>query len=65
MPGPEPRQSSGAVHPRCGGVGSRPRPADPTRSWTFEPENPYWLGQSVTFEDPDGWRVVLCQTPGI
>lgn len=25
-----------------------------------EPENPYWRGKSVTFEDPDGWRVVLC-----
>lgn len=24
-----------------------------------EPENPYWLGRSVTVEDPDGWRVVL------
>ena len=23
------------------------------------PENPYWVGQSVTYEDPDGWRVVL------
>lgn len=23
------------------------------------PENPYWLGRSETFEDPDGWRVVL------
>jgi hypothetical protein len=23
------------------------------------PENPYWEGKSVTFEDPDGWRVVL------
>ncbi len=29
------------------------------------PENPYWLDKSVTFEDPDGWRVVLCQTAGI
>jgi catechol 2,3-dioxygenase-like lactoylglutathione lyase family enzyme len=29
------------------------------------PENPYWLDKSVTFEDPDGWRVVLCQTSGI
>ena len=28
------------------------------------PENPYWKGRSVTFEDPDGWRVVLCRTPG-
>jgi catechol 2,3-dioxygenase-like lactoylglutathione lyase family enzyme len=24
-----------------------------------EPENPYWVGRSVTFEDPDGWRVVV------
>lgn len=29
------------------------------------PENPYWLGQSVTFEDPDGWRVVLCHSVGL
>ena len=30
-----------------------------------EPENPYWIGKSVTFEDPDGWRTVLCATEGI
>lgn len=24
----------------------------------IEPENPYW-GDDLTFEDPDGWRVVL------
>jgi len=30
-----------------------------------EPENPYWLDKSVTFEDPDGWRVVLMNTTGI
>lgn len=23
------------------------------------PENPYWEGKSLTFEDPDGWWVVL------
>lgn len=23
------------------------------------PENPYWINKSVTFEDPDGWRIVL------
>jgi catechol 2,3-dioxygenase-like lactoylglutathione lyase family enzyme len=23
-----------------------------------EPENPYWAGD-LTFEDPDGWRIVL------
>ena len=27
-----------------------------------EPENPYWLGKSLTFEDPDGWRVVIFDT---
>ena len=29
------------------------------------PENPYWLGQSVTISDPDGWRVVLCNSAGL
>jgi uncharacterized glyoxalase superfamily protein PhnB len=24
-----------------------------------DPENPYWKDKSLTFEDPDGWRVVL------
>lgn len=24
-----------------------------------EPENPYWSKGGVTFEDPDGWRVVF------
>lgn len=24
-----------------------------------EPENPYWKGKSETYEDPDGWRIVL------
>ena len=23
------------------------------------PENPYWEGKSETYEDPDGWRIVL------
>ena len=30
-----------------------------------EPENPYWLENGHTFEDPDGWRVVLMNSPGI
>lgn len=30
-----------------------------------EPDNPYWLGKSVTIEDPDGWRIVLMNTSGI
>jgi catechol 2,3-dioxygenase-like lactoylglutathione lyase family enzyme len=28
------------------------------------PENPYWAEKGVTFEDPDGWRVVLMNMPG-
>lgn len=27
--------------------------------YPVEPENPYWLNLGVTFEDPDGWRVVF------
>jgi catechol 2,3-dioxygenase-like lactoylglutathione lyase family enzyme len=30
-----------------------------------EPENPYWAEKGLTFEDPDGWRVVLMHTTGI
>jgi catechol 2,3-dioxygenase-like lactoylglutathione lyase family enzyme len=30
-----------------------------------EPENPYWKEKGITFEDPDGWRVVLMNSPGI
>ncbi len=30
-----------------------------------EPENPYWREKGRTFEDPDGWRVVLMNTRGI
>jgi catechol 2,3-dioxygenase-like lactoylglutathione lyase family enzyme len=29
------------------------------------PENPYWAERGHTFEDPDGWRVVLMNTAGI
>ncbi|HTL35673.1 MAG TPA: VOC family protein [Kofleriaceae bacterium] len=29
------------------------------------PENPYWLARGTTFEDPDGWRVVLMNTRGL
>ncbi len=25
----------------------------------IEPENPYWEGKSMTYEDPDSWRIVL------
>jgi catechol 2,3-dioxygenase-like lactoylglutathione lyase family enzyme len=31
----------------------------------LEPENPYWAGKGLTFEDPDGWRVVLMQAAGV
>lgn len=30
-----------------------------------EPENPYWAASGVTVEDPDGWRVVFFNHPGI
>ena len=30
-----------------------------------EPENPYWAQRGLTFEDPDGWRVVLMHAVGI
>ncbi|MFO0759192.1 MAG: VOC family protein [Byssovorax sp.] len=30
-----------------------------------EPENPYWKDKSFTYEDPDGFRVVLCNTAGL
>lgn len=30
-----------------------------------EPENPYWIGKSVTIEDPDGWRIVLMNSSGL
>lgn len=29
------------------------------------PENPYWLDRSFTYEDPDGWRVVISSKTGI
>jgi catechol 2,3-dioxygenase-like lactoylglutathione lyase family enzyme len=29
------------------------------------PENPYWNEKGLTFEDPEGWRVVLMNTSGI
>jgi catechol 2,3-dioxygenase-like lactoylglutathione lyase family enzyme len=29
------------------------------------PENPYWEKKGKTFEDPDGWRVVLMNTGGL
>lgn len=32
---------------------------------TVSPENPYWEEKGFTFEDPDGWRVVLMNTSGI
>jgi predicted lactoylglutathione lyase len=29
------------------------------------PANPYWKMHGITFEDPDGWRVVLMNTAGL
>ncbi len=29
------------------------------------PENPYWDELGITFEDPDGWRIVLMNSNGI
>lgn len=40
---------------RLGGLGYFP----------VAPENPYWEQNGTTFEDPDGWRVVLMMTGGI
>jgi catechol 2,3-dioxygenase-like lactoylglutathione lyase family enzyme len=31
----------------------------------IEAENPYWKEKGITIEDPDGWRVVLMNFPGI
>ena len=42
----------GAVEAVAARLASRGHPS-------VEPENPYWKANSVTFEDPDGWRVVL------
>jgi catechol 2,3-dioxygenase-like lactoylglutathione lyase family enzyme len=33
--------------------------------FAVQPENPYWEPQGTTFEDPDGWRIVLMNTNGI
>ncbi len=44
-----------AIRERLEGLGHLP----------IAPENPYWLKDAVTYEDPDGWRVVLCNTGGI
>ena len=29
------------------------------------PENPYWAEEGLTFEDPDGWRVIWMHAGGI
>jgi catechol 2,3-dioxygenase-like lactoylglutathione lyase family enzyme len=42
------RSAIGAAEERMRALGHDP----------VEPENPYWRGD-LTFEDPDGWRVVL------
>jgi catechol 2,3-dioxygenase-like lactoylglutathione lyase family enzyme len=43
------------VAARLRGMGHEPVP----------PENPYWQEKGLTFEDPEGWRIVLMNTGGI
>ncbi|HEX9794218.1 MAG TPA: VOC family protein [Planctomycetota bacterium] len=43
-----------AVTTRLAELGAHPVP----------PENPYWEGHGPTFEDPDGWRVVVVDSSG-
>ena len=33
--------------------------------YEVSPENPYWENNSVTFEDPDGWRIVFYNGEGL
>lgn len=49
------KEAIAQVVKRLGALGYQPVP----------PENPYWDSQGVTFEDPEGWRVVLMNTTGI
>lgn len=44
-----------AIYQRLEGIGAKP----------VQPENPYWVGKSRTYADPDGWRVVICSEVGI
>lgn len=30
-----------------------------TGQMSVDPENPYWKDKSETYEDPDGWRIIL------
>ena len=43
-----------ALVERLGAMGYAPVP----------PRNPYWAAHGVTIPDPDGWHVVLMNTPG-
>jgi catechol 2,3-dioxygenase-like lactoylglutathione lyase family enzyme len=49
------RQAVERLSERLGSMGHLP----------VAPENPYWAERGLTFEDPDGWRVVLMNTAGI
>jgi catechol 2,3-dioxygenase-like lactoylglutathione lyase family enzyme len=49
------KESIGQIAARLSGLGY---PA-------VEPENPHWKERGITIEDPDGWRVVLTNSPGI
>lgn len=49
------REAIGRLVVKLGAMGYFPVP----------PKNPYWEGRSVTFEDPDQWRVVLMESEGL
>lgn len=49
------RQALDALRARMADAGFQP----------VAPENPYWLERGTTFEDPDGWRVVLMNAAGL
>lgn len=49
------RDAIGRVAARLKAMGHAPVP----------PENPYWKEKGLTFEDPEGWRIVLMNSGGI
>jgi catechol 2,3-dioxygenase-like lactoylglutathione lyase family enzyme len=44
-----------AMYQRLEGIGAT----------AVQPDNPYWVGRSRTYADPDGWRVVICCEVGV
>jgi catechol 2,3-dioxygenase-like lactoylglutathione lyase family enzyme len=49
------KKAIGRIAARLPGLGYR----------AVEAENPYWKEKGITIEDPDGWRVVLMNSPRI